>query len=113
MGHRGADPTAERGGRPPWRVEAAPPPAPLPSRCDIAVVGGGFTGLSAAYHLARRGARVALLEAATVGAGASGRTGGIVLEGTAAGTLERVEHCLDALAALVEDAGIDCDLHLP
>jgi len=100
-------------GTPPWRVEFAAPPGPPPSRCDIAVVGGGFTGLSAAYHLGRRGARVALLEAATLGAGASGRTGGIVLEGTAAGTLERVEHCLDALAALVEDAGIDCDLHLP
>src|SRR5262245_59358921 len=100
-------------GTPPWRVEFFPPSGPPPTRCDVAVVGGGFTGLSAAYHLARRGARVALLEAATLGAGASGRTGGIVLEGTAAGTLERVEHCLDALAGLVEEAGIDCNLHLP
>src|SRR5262249_25874075 len=85
MENRGADPMAERWGRPPWRVDAVPPAMPLPARCDVAVVGGGFTGLSAAYHLARRGARVVLLEASTVGAGASGRTGGIVLEGTAAG----------------------------
>lgn len=76
------------------------------------MVGGGFTGLSCAYHLARRGARVALLEAATLGAGASGRTGGIVLEGTAAGPLGGVERCLDALAGVVEAAGIDCDLRL-
>src|SRR5262249_11039588 len=112
MEHRGADPTAERWGRPPWRVEAAPPPAPLPARCDVAVVGGGFTGLSAAYHLAMRGARVVLLDAATVGAGASGRTGGIVLEGTAAGPLDGVEHCLDTLASVVAEAEIDSDLSL-
>ncbi len=100
-------------GTPPWRVDFAPPPSPPPARCDVAVVGGGFMGLSAAYHLARRGARVALLEATTLGAGASGRTGGIALEGTAAGPLDGVEHCLDALAAVVEEAGIDCDLQLP
>ncbi len=100
-------------GAPPWRVGFAPPAAPPPARCDVAVVGGGFTGLSAAYHLARRGVRVALLEATTLGAGASGRTGGIVLEGTAAGPLDGVEHCLDALAGVVEEAAIDCDLQLP
>ncbi len=43
---------------------------------DTLVVGGGFTGLSAALHLASRGARVALLEAARLGDGASGRNGG-------------------------------------
>jgi gamma-glutamylputrescine oxidase len=105
--------TAPPWGEPPWRVDFAPPPASLPSSCDVAVIGGGFTGLSAAYHLARRGVRVVLLEAATLGAGASGRTGGVVLEGTAAGALEGVEHCLDALAQVVEDAGIECDLRLP
>jgi gamma-glutamylputrescine oxidase len=113
MEHRGADTTAERWGRPPWRVDAMPPAAPLPARCDVAVIGGGFTGLSAAYHLARRGACVVVLEASTVGAGASGRTGGIVLEGTAAGPRDGVEHCLDALAGVVAEAEIDCDLSLP
>src|SRR5262245_3886833 len=112
MENRGADPTAERWGRPPWRVDVAPPATPLPARCDVAVVGGGFTGLSAAYHLARRGVHVVLLEASTVGAGASGRTGGIVLEGTAAGPLDGVEHCLDTLAGVVAEAKIDCDLSL-
>jgi gamma-glutamylputrescine oxidase len=108
-----ADSHGARWGRPPWRVDVAPPPTALPARCDVAVVGGGFTGLSAAYHLARRGARVVVLEASRLGAGASGRTGGIVLEGTAAGPLEGVERCLDALAGVVAEAGIDCDLALP
>jgi gamma-glutamylputrescine oxidase len=101
-------------GAPPWRIDWHPATAaPPPARCDVAVVGGGFTGLSTAYHLARRGAGVAVLEATTVGAGASGRTGGIVLEGTAAGALEGVEHCLDALAMVIAEATIDCELRLP
>jgi gamma-glutamylputrescine oxidase len=79
----------------------------------VAVVGGGFTGLSTAWHLARRGARVALLEATALGAGASGRTGGVVLEGTAVGPLDGMEHCLDTLADVVATAGIDCQLRLP
>lgn len=43
---------------------------------DVAVVGGGFTGVSAALHLAEQGARVAVFEANTPGWGASGRNGG-------------------------------------
>jgi gamma-glutamylputrescine oxidase len=43
---------------------------------DVCVVGGGFTGVSAALHLAERGYDVILLEAARVGWGASGRNGG-------------------------------------
>ncbi|KTR06032.1 oxidoreductase [Aureimonas ureilytica] len=43
---------------------------------DTLIVGGGFTGLSAALHLAERGVSVALLEAARLGDGASGRNGG-------------------------------------
>ncbi len=104
--------TATQWGESPWRIEFAPPPVALPARVDVAVAGGGFTGLSAAFHLARRGARTALLEASTLGAGASGRTGGIVLEGTAAGPLDGVERCLDALSDVVAAAGIDCDLRL-
>ncbi len=55
--------------------------APLPEAVDVAVIGGGFTGLSAARALARRGARVAVLEAETFGWGASSRNGGMVLTG--------------------------------
>ena len=55
---------------------------PLEGRVDVVVVGGGFTGLSAALALARRGASVVLLEAGRVAAGASGRNGGHVNNGT-------------------------------
>ncbi len=44
--------------------------------CDVCVIGAGYTGLSAAYHLAERGYRVIVLEAGPVGFGASGRNGG-------------------------------------
>ncbi len=44
--------------------------------CDVCVIGGGYTGLSSAYHLAERGYDVVLLEANKVGWGASGRNGG-------------------------------------
>jgi len=43
---------------------------------DVCVIGGGFTGISSALHLAERGYKVVLLEAAKVGWGASGRNGG-------------------------------------
>jgi gamma-glutamylputrescine oxidase len=51
--------------------------------CDVAVVGGGLAGLSAAIELADRGYRVALLEAREVGWGASGRNGGQAIAGLA------------------------------
>jgi glycine/D-amino acid oxidase-like deaminating enzyme len=50
-------------------------------RTEVAVVGGGFTGLSAAVHLAERGCAVALLEAREPGWGAAGRNGGQVNAG--------------------------------
>jgi len=53
----------------------------LPEKVDVAVVGGGFCGLSAARVLAQRGVRVALLEAESLGWGASCRNGGMVLTG--------------------------------
>ena len=54
---------------------------PLPEQVDVAVVGAGFCGLSAARGLAKRGVRVAVLEAETIGWGASCRNGGMVLTG--------------------------------
>jgi glycine/D-amino acid oxidase-like deaminating enzyme len=58
-----------------------PSPQTLPARVDVAIVGGGYTGLSAARELARRGAHVAVCEARTIGWGASSRNGGMVLTG--------------------------------
>lgn len=94
---------------------------------DLAVIGGGFAGLSAAYHLlARRpGAKVVVLEAAHLGAGASGRTTGMLSPGVGqslsalvarlgpekarelyAETLRSVSE----VAALIERERIDCEL---
>jgi glycine/D-amino acid oxidase-like deaminating enzyme len=53
----------------------------LPQQTDVAVIGGGFTGLSAARTLAKRGINVVVLEANSVGWGASSRNGGMVLTG--------------------------------
>lgn len=44
--------------------------------CDVAIIGGGFTGLSAAFHLAKAGVKVILIDGARFGDGASGRNGG-------------------------------------
>ena len=54
---------------------------PLPEKVDVAVIGGGYTGLAAALTLAKRGVSVAVLEAETIGWGASSRNGGMVLTG--------------------------------
>jgi glycine/D-amino acid oxidase-like deaminating enzyme len=66
-----------------WAASAKPAP-PLPSlttrlEVGIAIVGGGFTGLSAALHLAERGAVVAVIEQGEIGHGASGRNNGQVI----------------------------------
>ena len=88
------------------------------------VLGGGIAGTSAAFHLAQRGYRVVLLEARTVGYGASGRSGGQTIFGLAASqkTLESqvgkadarrlfdlsVE-ALDLTQQLIREHHIDCD----
>ncbi len=66
---------------------AAPTHPPLTGdvECDVCVIGAGIAGCSAALHLAERGYRVVLLEAARVGWGASGRSGAQALFGLAAG----------------------------
>ena len=103
-------------GTPPWQAASftVTQPDPIGSRShDVVIVGGGFTGLSAAYHLAQRGVNVALVEASSFGAGASGRTGGLVLEGTAAGVRPGADDCVPFLERLVASAHIDCGLQLP
>ena len=57
------------------------PPLTGDTECDVAIIGAGFTGLSAAIHLAQRGRSVTVLEAKSPGWGASGRNGGMVIAG--------------------------------
>jgi len=57
------------------------PAISLPGGVNVAIIGAGFTGLSAARTLAKLGAKVAVLEAETIGWGASSRNGGMVLTG--------------------------------
>lgn len=89
-------------------VEGETPGLKETVRADVCVIGGGFTGISAALHLAERGARVVLVEARTIGFGASGRNGGQIHTGhrQSQKTLERwlgVQHAHD-LWTLAEDA---------
>ncbi len=83
---------------PSWYAATAMELAPFPTAkgalsCDVAVIGGGYTGLSAALHLAEAGLDVALFEAHRVGFGASGRNGGQLSPGQRVGQDE-----LEALA---------------
>ena len=68
-----------------WELTAPPPPETGglngSIRVDTAIVGGGYTGLSAALHLAEAGANVALLEAVEIGFGGAGRNVGLVNAG--------------------------------
>lgn len=66
-----------------WYVETANETADYPDveqdiTCDVCIIGGGFTGVSAALELAKKGVDVVLLEAEKIGWGASGRNGGQV-----------------------------------
>ena len=71
---------------PSWYTESSPhsqlhPPLKGGISCDVCVIGAGFTGLSTALHLARKGFKVIVLEAHRIGFGASGRNGGQVGSG--------------------------------
>jgi glycine/D-amino acid oxidase-like deaminating enzyme len=96
---------------------------PLPDVTDVAVIGAGFTGFSAARTLAKRGARVAVLESQTIGWGASSRNGGMVLTGLKLGVnqlkskygaeLTRRMYAaslasIDCVEQIVNQEGIDC-----
>jgi gamma-glutamylputrescine oxidase len=111
-----------------YDATAAPGPATAPlagsTRCDVAIVGAGLAGLSAALDLRRRGLDVVLLEAHTAGFGASGRNGGQALHGLAC-DVDVVEaqlglddarrvwtmslEALDLLRARIAEHAIACD----
>ncbi|MCL6481709.1 MAG: FAD-binding oxidoreductase [Firmicutes bacterium] len=109
------EPEVQPWGQPPWQISFQPRPAPpFPTRADFAVIGGGFTGLAAAAWLARQapGARVVLLEARRIGAGASGRTGGVVMGETAAGNLPGLGDVLAGFGRILHALEVDCRLSL-
>ena len=78
-------------------------------------MGGGFTGLAAAAWLRRLAPEksVAVFEADRIGAGASGRTGGMALAESAAGDLPGLGNVLGGLERILAELDIDCDLSLP
>ncbi|SIT41377.1 Glycine/D-amino acid oxidase, deaminating [Paraburkholderia piptadeniae] len=97
---------------------------PVDGHVDVAVIGGGFTGLSAAMALGKRGATVTVLDAGRIGGGASGRNGGQCNTGVAHDYaalreqlgIERAQGCYRAYAEavatverLIREEQIDCD----
>ncbi len=102
-------------GAPPWHIDFAVRSKRVPSSVDFAIVGGGFTGLAAAAWLRRLAPEksVAVFEAERIGAGASGRTGGMALAESAAGDLPGLGNVLGGLERILAELDIDCDLSLP
>jgi len=102
-------------GAPPWTVDFRPAPRALPDHVDFAIVGGGFSGLSAAAWLGRLapGRSVLVLESAALGDGASGRTGGMALAETAAGKLPGLGDVLAGYQKILRTLGIDAGIKLP
>ncbi|MDO9306911.1 MAG: FAD-binding oxidoreductase, partial [Mesorhizobium sp.] len=79
---------------------------------DVVIVGGGFTGLSAATHLAKAGTSVALIEAHRIGDGASGRNGGQLGTGQRAGAEELEKEFGFARAKALFDVAEEAKAHL-
>jgi len=102
-------------GAPPWTIDFRPAPRALPDQVDFAIVGGGFSGLSAAAWLRRvaPGRSVLVLESASLGEGASGRTGGMALAETAAGKLPGLGDVLAGYKRILRALRIDSHLTLP
>jgi glycine/D-amino acid oxidase-like deaminating enzyme len=102
-------------GTPPWQIDFAPPQRQLPSAADFAVIGAGFTGLAAAAWLRVLAPEksVVVLEAGRIGHGASGRTGGMALDGAAADDLDGLEDVLGGVQKILARLEVECDLSLP
>lgn len=107
LAHSGAD-----WGEPPWEVDFVPRPRPLPAEVDFAIIGSGFTGLAVACWLRRLAPErnLVVLEAGRLGAGASGRTGGVALDETAGGPLLGLGQVLAGFTDALAELGIQCDL---
>jgi glycine/D-amino acid oxidase-like deaminating enzyme len=104
-----------RWGLPPWTIDFRAEQQELPVEVDFAIVGGGFTGLAAAAWLrhSEPGKRVALFEGSRIGAGSSGRTGGMALSETAAGNLPGLGDVLAGFSGILRALEVQCDLTLP
>jgi glycine/D-amino acid oxidase-like deaminating enzyme len=102
-------------GVPPWKIHFHPPEFALPESVDVAIVGGGFSGLTAAAWLRHLSpdTSVALFEASHIGAGASGRTGGLALAESAAGELPGLGDVLAGTSDILQKLGVECALDLP
>jgi glycine/D-amino acid oxidase-like deaminating enzyme len=102
-------------GNRPWSIDFVPAPHDLPKTVDLAVVGGGFTGLSAAAKLRQLSPEsvVALFETDELGAGSSGHTGGMVLAETAVGDLPGLGDVLKGYEEILHANQVDADLVLP
>ncbi len=102
-------------GAPPWTVDFRPAPHALPDDVDFAVIGGGFTGLSAAAWLGQLapGRSVVVLESSSLGEGASGRTGGMALAETAARKLPGLGDVLAGYKNILRALRIDSRLTHP
>jgi glycine/D-amino acid oxidase-like deaminating enzyme len=98
--------------------------AALPERADVVIVGGGFTGLSAARTLAKRGASTIVLESARIASEGSGLNGGHCNNGLSHSYVELAERigteqarqfyrafdaAVDAVETVIAEEGIDCD----
>ena len=102
-------------GTPPWTVDFRPAACTLPNHVDFAIVGGGFSGLSAASWLSRLAPErsVLVLESGSLGDGASGRTGGMALAETAAGNLPGLGDVLAGYKKILRALRIESRLTLP
>jgi len=101
-------------GTSPWTIDFHAASKPIPTKLDVAIIGGGFTGLAAAAWLRHVAPdrSVAVLEAETIGAGASGRTGGVALAETAAGDMPGLGDVLKGFREIMQTLRVDCDLAL-